>query len=235
MLQEYVIISDRKGGIAMKRISVFLLVLVLLVGSLTGCNGADDNYNPEQLIDCMNDVMDLKLVTMDKYGLDELLGKYNAKEKTKGEYEIRFDNQPYYFELYISKSSVFDSVKGYVRVIDGSKLDRSNILKDAVSELIKQKYPDANEDSQRAKELLIDECYTWTNETTEYSIEIDYFLDNIVLRGPTKSTQSSSGRRTEDKSDGHVGDNNGDGKVDNKYWEQEWGAYLDKKYKEAGV
>ena len=233
MLQEYVIISDRKGGIAMKRISVFLLVLVLLVGSLTGCNGADDNYNPEQLIDCMNDVMDLKLLTMNESELDELLGKYNAKEKTKGEYEIRFDNQPYYFKLYISKSSVYDSVEGYVRVTDGSKLDGKTILNDALSELLKQKYQNASENTQLAKELRIDKCYTGTNEISEYRIQIDY--NNIVLRGPTKSTNSSSGRRTEDKSDGHVGDNNGDGKVDNKDWEQEWGAYLDKKYKEAGV
>lgn len=49
--------------------------------------------------------------------------------------------------------------------------------------------------------------------------------DTFYVPEPTKP-------KKEDSSDGNVGDNNGDGKVDEEDWEQEWKDYINKKMNE---
>lgn len=93
------------------------------------------------------------------------------------------------------------------------------IKKYNVSEiLIKKGYYPLNEDEKK-----IDEEYLMGD-----IIELrDLTIDDKYVKALDKSRSNKKSK--EDTSDGVVGDNNGDGKIDEKDWEEEWKNYLNKK------
>lgn len=211
---------------------------------------AFENYDVTPLLNTLDEFFQVK-TGMSKDDVLEVLNKNDdylntGKEKTSDlwrtyTYTIDFDSYkadvPYQVEISYSIDSKSNRVTSMGYSISKSKSPNNALLnmeglltKDEVVKNIKSHNSGASDET--AKKTFCDLYLSKSDDKWRLMLKSKSDENHIGIIDDTFYKPEPTKPKKENTSDGKVGDNNGDGKVDEEDWEQEWKDYINKKMNE---